>query len=46
MLKLPLGLLISTAFAGRRSRLGWVSFADALLGLFLPWILLAGWINY
>ncbi len=32
--------------AGRRSCLGWVSFAAALLGLYLPWILLGSWISH
>ena len=31
---------------GRRSRLGWASFAVALIGLYLPWILLRGWISH
>ena len=29
-----------------RCKLGWVSFAAALLGLYLPWILLGEWISH
>ena len=30
----------------RRNRLGWVSVAAALLGLYLPWMLLGEWMNH